>query len=239
MSSDQEFSDSEHPPDFEEDDSSQEEGWRANRPPGFEFRLADMLQVGLPLWSMLSQHFDPARFMGWLPLLASLRSFATSIQATVKQWRLLAASGDWETINDSMEMLREMLVERGGELLDVFPEATQILRDVESIDDALTRVLDQEGGRELARSLIGRMEKQADDLVGMLLDALFSAGRELPIERTTELVRSFDHLFQKVLEEIILPRVIKADDGWRSPTSGPTSKPESKPRGEHTPDEEE
>ncbi len=239
MSSDQEFSDSEHPPGLEEDDRSQEEGWRANLPPGFEFRFAELLEVGLPLWNMLSQHFDPARFMGWLPLLASLRSFAMSVRAMIQQWRLLAASGDWETINESMEMLREVVVERGGELLDVFPEATQILRDIESIDDALSQVLDKENGREFARTLLVRLEGQADDLVGKILDAIFSAGRELPIERTTELVRSFDHLFQKILEEIILPRVIKADDGWRSPPSHSTSGSESKPQGEHAPDEEE
>ena len=68
MSSDQEFSDSEHPPGLEEDDRSQEEGWRANLPPGFEFRFAELLEVGLPLWNMLSQHFDPLCRLLLIPL---------------------------------------------------------------------------------------------------------------------------------------------------------------------------
>ena len=235
MSPDQEFSDPEH----SRDEDDREGGWQTNLPPGFEFRFAEILEVGLPLWNLLSQHIDPTRFMGWLPLIANIQAFAKSSRAMIKQWRLLAAAGDWETINESMEMLRALLVERGGEFLDVFPEATQILLDVETIDEALTNVLDEEGGRELARALLGRIEKQLDEGVGVLLDALFSPSRELPIDRIAEFVRTFDHLFQKVLEEIILPRVISAgvDERWRSPRQSATSSDENSK--EHTPSEEE
>lgn len=150
-----------------------------------------------------------AQLASWWSVFESARNLAWTLGEFALQAKALADARDWESINASIDAIRDEVIDRGKALLDEFPNAIELIMSIEAVDELLDAIKEHESGPQRLQELLELIEHVADALIGRLIDLVLEPDTRETVQQTSQLFSRLDDLFQDIIEEIIIPRLIK------------------------------
>lgn len=149
-----------------------------------------------------------ARLASWWTVFESAKNLAWTLGEFALQAKVLADAQDWESINASIDAIRDEVLVRSKTLLDEFPNAIELIMSIEAVDDLLDAVKEHESGPRRLQELLELLERVADELIGRLIDLVLEQDTRETVQQTSMLFSRLDDLLQNIIEEIIIPRLI-------------------------------
>jgi hypothetical protein len=153
------------------------------------------------------------RAQEWAPLADAARRLVFTTLGLVGRARALFSAGDLTQLGDLLDEAAAVLVEDLSGVVDAFPDVAEVLLGAEAIERVERSILSREASRALALDALGLVERRADLLIARLVDVLLSPSTAEELSSMASLLEQLEATAQRLIDEVIVPRVERAARG--------------------------